>query len=299
MELPPGPALEPLLDWDALSTLVNTFDGHTVLAVRDGEVQQHTPPMDSTATSNTVMQVPIQAEIAPWCVSGTMDGIYEDSRNDPNETSQSPPLESQDTGESNRLNFKKPVDDFEQDSQLAIMPTETVTYIPQRLYQPRGKTEREKYVHAANLSLPIVFYAEKPSELGIALEEILQKKSRRLSDRDDLVFEDGGQSISLRIEWPGYPSWNRQLSTRDYRKTRGPITKAKLAKNLATCIRRFTHEMATHRTMEVNSNPMWRISPHHIKFEDLILVSLNHVSQGSWQPQLRLRQQMRGRSSRT
>lgn len=213
--------------------------------------------------------------------SGSTEGVYEDSGSDLSEISQSPLLESRDTG----------------DLQFAIIPTETATYVPQRLYQPRGETEREKYVHTAILSSPILFYAEKPSELGIALEEILKKNSRRLSDRDDLVFEGGGRTISVRIEWPGYPPWNCQLPTRDYRKTPGPITKAKLAKNLATCIRRFIQKMATH-CMEAQSDPMWRISPRHITFEDLTLVSLNHVSQGSWQPQLRLRRQMRGASSR-
>lgn len=143
-----------------------------------------------------------------------------------------------DTGASSRLNFRKPVDDQEEDLQLAIFPTGT-TVVPQKVYQPRGETERQKYVHTAILSSPIFFYAEKPSELGISLEEILEQNSRRLSDRDDLVFEGGGRSISLRIEWPGYLSWNCQLPTRDYRKTPGPITKARLAKNLATCIRKF------------------------------------------------------------
>jgi hypothetical protein len=32
--------------------------------------------------------------------------------------------------------------------------------------------------------------------------------------------------------------------------------------------------------------------PNDVKFEDLVLVSLHHVSQGSWQPQLRLRRQI-------
>ncbi|KAG1741094.1 hypothetical protein EDB19DRAFT_734776 [Suillus lakei] len=297
LELPLRPTSEPSLDWGAFSTL---FDGSITLAMPDCEAQQHVLPTGLFANSDTFMQLmetPIQAELTPSHASGTTDGVYEDSGNGLNEISQSLPLESRDTGASSYLNFRKPVDDLEQPEnlQLAIIPTETVTRVPQRLYQPRGETEREKYVLTANLSSPILFHAEKPSELGISLEEILEKNSRRLSDRDDLVFEDGGRSISVRIEWPGYRSWKRQLLTRDYRKTPGPITKAKLAKNLAICMRRFIQKMATH---EVGSDPMWRISPRHIKFEDLILVSLNHVSQGSWQPQLRLRRQIRGASSR-
>jgi hypothetical protein len=98
------------------------------------------------------------------------------------------------------LNFRKNVDGFEQDLQLAMMPTKIANYVPQKLYQPRGKTEQEKYVHMADLSSPIMFYTEKPTELGIALEEILEKKSRPLRDGDDLVFEGSGRSISVRIE---------------------------------------------------------------------------------------------------
>lgn len=132
-------------------------------------------------------------------ISGTTDRVvYGDYVNDLDETSQLPKLHK-DTAESS-LNQR--VDDSEQDLQLAIVPIETATCtcVPQRLYQPRGETEREKYVQAANLSLPILFYAEKSHELGIALEEIL-KHSRCLIDRDDPVFEGGaGRSISVRLE---------------------------------------------------------------------------------------------------
>ncbi|KAG2121141.1 hypothetical protein BD769DRAFT_1012026 [Suillus cothurnatus] len=261
-------------------------------------MQQRTLQIDSSTNSSMVVQVmekSIQAKPTPLYDVATADGVYE-YEDSPDETSQSTPLESQDTGESSRLNFRKNVDGFEQDLQLAMIPTKIANYVPQKLYQPRGKTEQEKYVHMADLSSPIMFYTEKPTELGIALEEILEKKSRPLRDGDDLVFEGSGRSISVRIEWPGYPSWNRQLATRDYRKTPGPITKAKLAKNLAICIRKFIEQMKTHR-LEADSDPTWRIS--HIKFEDLVLDSLVHVSQGSWQPRLGLRRQMRGGSSRT
>lgn len=55
-------------------------------------------------------------------------------------------------------------------------------------------------MNTVKLSSPIMFYAEKPSELGMALEDILKKNSRRLSDRDDLVFEGGSRSISYEFE---------------------------------------------------------------------------------------------------
>ncbi|KAG0709199.1 hypothetical protein DFH29DRAFT_218956 [Suillus ampliporus] len=265
--------------------------------MRDFEEQQQMRPMDSFANSNIgtrLIEMPFQAEqMPPPHFSGTPESPCGDSGNDLDERSQSLPLEGRDTGASSHLNFRKPVDAWKEVLQLAISATGTTTFVPQILYQPRGETEREKYVCMANLSPPILFYAEKPYELGIALEEILKTSSRRLIDKDDLVLEAGGRSIS----WPGYPSWRCQVVTRDYRKIPGPITKARLAKNLATCIRKFIKKMATRR-MEADSDPVWRIGPCHIAVEDLILVSLHHVSQGSWQPQLRLRRQIQGVSSK-
>lgn len=78
-----------------------------------------------------------------------------------------------------------------------IFSSRTATFIPQILYQPRGETDREKYVYTAILSPPILFYAENSSELGIALDEI---QTRRLRDKDDVVLQGCGRSISVRIE---------------------------------------------------------------------------------------------------
>jgi hypothetical protein len=43
--------------------------------------------------------------------------------------------------------------------------------------------------------------------------------------------------------------------------------------------------------MEEDSDERWKVGdqPGQIKFDDLVLVSLHHVSMGSWQPHLRLR----------
>lgn len=43
--------------------------------------------------------------------------------------------------------------------------------------------------------------------------------------------------------------------------------------------------------MEEDADPRWRVGkgPGRIGLNDLVLVSMHHVSMGSWQPQLRLR----------
>ena len=41
------------------------------------------------------------------------------------------------------------------------------------------------------------------------------------------------------FQWPGYRQWSRQIPTKDFRSPPGPITIAKLAKNVAKCVQRF------------------------------------------------------------
>ena len=101
----------------------------------------------------------------------------------------------------------------------------------------------------------------------------------KLVDRDDPMFEGRGPSVSIRLnvcllwsllspvfvivllicvaprvmnadlyvkQWPGYPPWSRQIPTRDFRSPPQPVTRAKLARNVAKTIKRF---------IEVSSQP--------------------------------------------
>ncbi|OJA19775.1 hypothetical protein AZE42_03988 [Rhizopogon vesiculosus] len=233
-EASPLPAPEPSMNYNTSLTLNSS---HIAL---DAEAQQTTSWMNSLSNFNPAAQsieASLQGERRLSDSSGTTDSTYEDPADDLHEMSHSFSLENRDTGATSESNSNRPIDAWNEVLQLFIFAPGTGAFVPQSLYQPRGETDRAKYVYTANLSPPIFFYAE--SELGIALEEIIQTESPRLCDRDDLVFDGSGRSISVRIEWPGYRPWKKQLLTRDYRKTPGPITKARLAKNLARCIRQF------------------------------------------------------------
>ncbi|KAH7929118.1 hypothetical protein BV22DRAFT_1102685 [Leucogyrophana mollusca] len=173
----------------------------------------------------------------------------------------------------------------------AIITTGTGIFIPQTIYQPHTLADRERYIKKASLSHPIIFFADDPHEWGIPLEDALRARMKRLMGKDDHMFEDCGPSVSIRIQWPGYDAWTRQIPTKDFRVPKGPITKGKLAKNIANCVKRFIEKMEK-EPMHEDADKRWRVGPRHIKIEDLILVSLHHISQGSWQPQLRLRRQI-------
>ncbi|KAF7965315.1 hypothetical protein HWV62_13934 [Athelia sp. TMB] len=178
-----------------------------------------------------------------------------------------------------------------------IAPGQQRLFLPQRMYRPHTTSDRRRYVALAALSPPILFECTSPLELGLPLDDALKSRTRRLVDRDAKVFEGCGPSVSIRIEWPGVAGWSRQIPTRDFRAPPGPITRAKLAKNVAKCVQRFMVDTQG-RPLEVDGADgevgaaeaaRWRTGSR-VRFEDLILVSLHHVSQGSWQPHLRLRQ---------
>ncbi|KAF4609977.1 hypothetical protein D9613_010564 [Agrocybe pediades] len=167
-------------------------------------------------------------------------------------------------------------------------------FVPQLMYKPHTTSDRRRYAEEVLLEDPLYFVCEDPQEYGISLKDALHSRTRRLRDRDQVVFEDRGSSVSIRLEWPGYRQWSRQIPTKDFRSTPQPITMAKLATNVASCVQRFMQDCKA-MPMEDDADHRWRIGdgPNDIKLEDLILVSIHHVSLGSWQPQLRLARPLR------
>ncbi|KAG1876555.1 hypothetical protein DFJ58DRAFT_179963 [Suillus subalutaceus] len=170
----------------------------------------------------------------------------------------------------------------------AIVATGTTVYIPQSIYQPYTEADRVRYIEKADLKEPIIFKTAHPGQWGIALEDACRAKMQDLLDKDDNMLEDCGPSVSIRLQWPGYRAWTKQIPTMDFKSPKGPITRAKLAKNIAHCVKRFIDEKENER-MKMEADRRWRVGARHIRVEDLILVSLHHISKDSWQPQLRLR----------
>jgi hypothetical protein len=159
--------------------------------------------------------------------------------------------------------------------------------VPQKRYKPHTSSDRRRYVDEVHLESSINFFMHKPDEEGIPLKDAMHGRFARLVARDESMFQERGPSISVRINWPGYQPWSRQIPTRDFRNPPGPITRAKLAKNVAKSVARFILEHKG-RPMEEDGSPAWAVGPNKIDVFDLVLVRLDHVSKGSWQAQLQL-----------
>jgi hypothetical protein len=178
-------------------------------------------------------------------------------------------------------------------------------FVPQTIYQPHSQGDKERYVSLVKLHPPIIFLAEGSPEWGIPIQLLLSKQSVQLVEGSEPAFGSCGPSIGIRLQvrwfclflrfprlmvlqWPGYQPCHKQVPTRDYTHERRMISKAKLAQVVARSVKQFMDAM-TGKVMEVGSDTQWRVGPLGIRADDIILVSLHHVSQGSWQPQLRLR----------
>ncbi|KAI0032430.1 hypothetical protein K488DRAFT_11394, partial [Vararia minispora EC-137] len=156
--------------------------------------------------------------------------------------------------------------------------------VPQRRYQPLTASDRRRYVDEVELQPSIYFYSSDGE--GFPLKDALNHRYSHLHARDEQMFVQHGPSISLRLNWPGYQPWTRQIPTRDFRNPPGPITRDKLTKNIAKSIQRFIEEQR-HREIEPIEEK-WRVGEGFIELEDLSLLRLDNVSKGSWQIQLQM-----------
>lgn len=97
-------------------------------------------------------------------------------------------------------------------------------FVPQPVYQPPANFDRRRYAEEIELEGPIYFCIEVSSDFEISLPDALHSRLKRLQRQDQEVLEAYGPSVSIRLLWPGYRPWGRQIPTRDFRPPPGPIT---------------------------------------------------------------------------
>ncbi|TRM65289.1 hypothetical protein BD626DRAFT_216312 [Schizophyllum amplum] len=129
--------------------------------------------------------------------------------------------------------------------------------VPQRMYMPTTRADR-RYVEAVGLQPPI-YFLRTDGDYGIPLSTALRRRTSELADPSQRVFDGVQPSVSIRLEWPGYRSWTRQIPTKDFRKVQMPITREKLAKEIAKCVQRFIKERQQHPITGDAQLRAWRI----------------------------------------
>ncbi|KAI0790236.1 hypothetical protein BC629DRAFT_1512515 [Irpex lacteus] len=120
--------------------------------------------------------------------------------------------------------------------------------------------------------------------LGIRLVDAMNPAFDGLDDADfcPQILENMMTKIMLRIKWPGYPAWNEVIHVFDHNYNVIPNTYKKVSQLVAQKIQSFCYGMRDHPYNADSGVDGWQL--HRYPFENLVLLELQHVGRGSWQP---------------
>ncbi|KAI0705147.1 hypothetical protein BC835DRAFT_557411 [Cytidiella melzeri] len=95
---------------------------------------------------------------------------------------------------------------------------------------------------------------------------------------------------TIRIEWPGYRPFSTSIATK-ISVQGGPkiVTKAKLAQTVARAVKRSYEDRPSLYIKSIPPKEYEQWSTSNVKFDQLVLYELRHVSPGSFQPVLLVR----------
>jgi len=163
-------------------------------------------------------------------------------------------------------------------------PVNYGTVVPQGLWVPHTNTDRRQHVAEAPLQMPI-FFEDTNGTLGITLEAAASGRCHGLLDAQCFAPLGNKTTTHIRVAWPGYFEFRRQVQTRDETSHRNPITLYRFAYHIGRSVDAF---LQNRRPDGGHPDPRWRIGEGRILPQDIIIIGAIHVSSGSWQPILQL-----------
>lgn len=167
---------------------------------------------------------------------------------------------------------------------LDIMPPPMYHVVPQQIWTPPNQSDWRRYVEQANLRMP-VFFIQNDGTIGLPLARAITG-DRALRSADLPAPLGGGHSTQIRIAWPGYESWERQIQIRDQTRQRNEITLERFVKLVAGVVDRFL----TVACSIAVPDSQWRVGHGGINRNSVIIVGAVQVSAGGWMPILQVYQ---------
>ncbi|KAF8269840.1 hypothetical protein EI94DRAFT_1798831 [Lactarius quietus] len=160
------------------------------------------------------------------------------------------------------------------------------TVVPQTLWTPHNKNDLKQHVEEADLQLPIFFIQN--GDLGLSLEDAVNGRCHStLRDARTYAQLGGKTTTHIRISWPGYEDYKRQVQTRDETAAHNPITIGRFAQHVGRSVDAFLRE-GTPKDNLNQSDKRWRIGDGGISRANIRVIGAVHVSAGSWMPILQL-----------
>jgi len=108
-----------------------------------------------------------------------------------------------------------------------------------------------------------------------------------LDGRDDPMFQDGVDAFLCRLMFPGYPTNTKlQIFTKHWNKDRTPITRSTLVYHIARKLEHYLDSMASSHSIDDSTDKQWEIGKGSMTLDNMFLVRLEHVTKGSYQPEI-------------
>ncbi|KAH9034658.1 hypothetical protein EDB84DRAFT_56138 [Lactarius hengduanensis] len=159
------------------------------------------------------------------------------------------------------------------------------TVVPQTLWTPLHRADFRQHVEDADLQLPI-FFIHGNGILGLSLEDAANGRCHNLRDANAHAQLGGKTTTHIRISWPGYQDFKRQVQIRDETTAHNPITVARFAQHVGRSVDAFLSSIS--RENLKSSNLRWEIGNNEINRANIRVIGAVHVSAGSWMPILQL-----------
>ncbi|KAH9011528.1 hypothetical protein EDB83DRAFT_2420844 [Lactarius deliciosus] len=158
------------------------------------------------------------------------------------------------------------------------------TVVPQTLWSPHSAVERRQQV---DLQLPI-FFENTDGRLGISLEASVAGQCYSLRDASYPAQLGDRTTTNLRIAWPGYREFKRQIPVRDETSAHSPITTAALAHRIGQAVDAFLQGRELDHGSSDDRRESWRIGQGGIRRDDVVIIGAINDSTGSWMPIVQL-----------
>ncbi|KAN0131208.1 hypothetical protein V8E53_010912 [Lactarius tabidus] len=133
------------------------------------------------------------------------------------------------------------------------------------------------HVEMGELQMP-VFFEDRDGELGFSIEASVDGQYHGLRHANDLAPLGQKTTTHIRIIWPGYRTFKRQIPIRDDSSAHNPITMAKFLCQVCELVPGCVDDRGK----------LWRIDSGGIQRSDIIIIGAVHVSAGSWMPIMQL-----------
>ncbi|KAI9443117.1 hypothetical protein H4582DRAFT_1808592 [Lactarius indigo] len=154
------------------------------------------------------------------------------------------------------------------------------------MWPPTG-TGRRQHVEGAELQMPI-FFENKDGRLGLSLEASIDRRCHVLRHANYPAPLGRKTTTHIRIVWPGYKNYKRQIPTRDESRAHKPITMARFVRLVGRAVNAFLQVRELDSGCAGDPPNPWRIGPGSIQCSDIIIIGAIHVSAGSWMPIMQL-----------